>query len=95
MEPSGEKLDQTSREFPASDEDVSFGDEDDFEDEEEVEEEEEEEIEPKLTYERIGNGITQILKSDAFSCVAVHQKVGHDQSNTVVSDRPLIVIFSP
>lgn len=39
------------------------------------EEEEEEEIEPKLKYERLSNDISQILKRDAASCIAVHPKV--------------------
>ena len=38
-------------------------------------EEEEEEIEPKLKYERLSNDISQILKRDAASCIAVHPKV--------------------
>lgn len=37
--------------------------------------EEEDEIEPKLQYERLGNDLIQILRTDAASCLAVHTKV--------------------
>lgn len=37
-------------------------------------EEVDEEIEPKLKYERIGNGMNTIMKKDSASCLAVHSK---------------------
>ncbi|XP_069776750.1 vacuolar protein sorting-associated protein 41 homolog isoform X7 [Narcine bancroftii] len=37
-------------------------------------EEEESEDEPKLKYERLGNGVTEILQKDAASCMIVHDK---------------------
>lgn len=37
--------------------------------------EEESEEEPKLKYERLANGVTEILQKDAASCVTVHDKV--------------------
>ncbi|XP_032875860.1 vacuolar protein sorting-associated protein 41 homolog isoform X1 [Amblyraja radiata] len=37
-------------------------------------EEEESEEEPKLKYERLGNGVTEILQKDAASCMIVHDK---------------------
>ncbi|XP_042202802.1 vacuolar protein sorting-associated protein 41 homolog isoform X2 [Callorhinchus milii] len=37
-------------------------------------EEEESEEEPKLKYERLANGVTEILKKDAASCMTVHDK---------------------
>ncbi|KAG7231171.1 hypothetical protein INR49_012002 [Caranx melampygus] len=40
----------------------------------EVEEEEDSEEEPKLKYERLSNGVTEILQKDAASCMTVHDK---------------------
>ncbi|XP_072108209.1 vacuolar protein sorting-associated protein 41 homolog isoform X1 [Mobula birostris] len=37
-------------------------------------EEEESEEEPKLKYERLGNGVTEILQKDVASCMLVHDK---------------------
>nr|KAF6470533.1 VPS41 subunit of HOPS complex [Molossus molossus] len=37
-------------------------------------EEEESEEEPKLKYERLSNGVTEILQKDAASCMTVHDK---------------------
>uniref|UniRef100_A0A5F8HDC8 VPS41 subunit of HOPS complex n=1 Tax=Monodelphis domestica TaxID=13616 RepID=A0A5F8HDC8_MONDO len=37
-------------------------------------EEEESEEEPKLRYERLSNGVTEILQKDAASCMTVHEK---------------------
>ncbi|KAG9341613.1 hypothetical protein JZ751_019130 [Albula glossodonta] len=37
-------------------------------------EEEESEEEPKLKYERLANGVTEILQKDAASCMTVHDK---------------------
>jgi len=37
--------------------------------------EEESEEEPKLKYERLSNGVTEILQKDAASCMTVHDKV--------------------
>ncbi|XP_059840611.1 vacuolar protein sorting-associated protein 41 homolog isoform X1 [Hypanus sabinus] len=37
-------------------------------------EEEESEEEPKLKYERLGNGVTEILQKDVASCMIVHDK---------------------
>lgn len=36
---------------------------------------EESEEEPKLKYERLSNGVTEILQKDAASCMTVHDKV--------------------
>lgn len=36
--------------------------------------EEESEEEPKLKYERLSNGVTEILQKDAASCMTVHDK---------------------
>ena len=33
------------------------------------------EEEPKLKYERLSNGVTEILQKDVASCVTVHEKV--------------------
>lgn len=38
------------------------------------ESEEESEEEPKLKYERLSNGVTEILQKDAASCMTVHDK---------------------
>ncbi|KAG7267052.1 hypothetical protein CRUP_026295 [Coryphaenoides rupestris] len=38
------------------------------------EQEEESEEEPKLKYERLSNGVTEILQKDAASCMTVHDK---------------------
>uniref|UniRef100_UPI00398E8932 vacuolar protein sorting-associated protein 41 homolog isoform X2 n=1 Tax=Pristiophorus japonicus TaxID=55135 RepID=UPI00398E8932 len=40
----------------------------------EVEQEEDSEEEPKLKYERLANGVTEILQKDAASCMTVHDK---------------------
>eukprot|EP01132_Coremiostelium_polycephalum_P009654 gene9654-11836_t len=54
--------------------------EDEEEEEEEVEviqdeeTKEEDEIEPILNYSRLGHGVTEILKKDSASCMAVHPK---------------------
>lgn len=37
--------------------------------------EEDSEEEPKLKYERLANGVTEILQTDAASCLTVHDKV--------------------
>lgn len=37
--------------------------------------EEDSEEEPKLKYERLSNGVTEILQNDAASCMTVHDKV--------------------
>lgn len=37
--------------------------------------EEDSEDEPKLKYERLVNGVTEILQKDAASCMTVHDKV--------------------
>ncbi|OXB54655.1 hypothetical protein ASZ78_003487 [Callipepla squamata] len=37
-------------------------------------EEDESEEEPKLKYERLSNGVTEILQKDAASCMTVHEK---------------------
>lgn len=37
--------------------------------------EEDSEEEPKLKYERLSNGVTEILQKDAASCMTVHDKV--------------------
>lgn len=37
--------------------------------------EEDSEEEAKLKYERLSNGVTEILKNDAASCMTVHDKV--------------------
>ncbi|MEQ2258288.1 Vacuolar protein sorting-associated protein 41, partial [Xenotaenia resolanae] len=37
-------------------------------------EEEDSEEEPKLKYERLSNGVTEILQNDAASCMTVHDK---------------------
>lgn len=37
--------------------------------------EEDSEEEAKLKYERLSNGVTDILKNDAASCMTVHDKV--------------------
>nr|XP_020483757.2 vacuolar protein sorting-associated protein 41 homolog [Labrus bergylta] len=37
-------------------------------------EEEDSEEEPKLKYERLSNGVTEILQKDAASCMTVHDK---------------------
>lgn len=37
--------------------------------------EEDSEEEPKLKYERLSNGMTEILQNDAASCMTVHDKV--------------------
>lgn len=37
--------------------------------------EEDTEEEPKLKYERLTNGVTEILQKDAASCMTVHDKV--------------------
>uniref|UniRef100_A0A3Q2X831 VPS41 subunit of HOPS complex n=1 Tax=Hippocampus comes TaxID=109280 RepID=A0A3Q2X831_HIPCM len=39
-----------------------------------VTQEEDSEEEPKLKYERLSNGVTEILQSDAASCMTVHDK---------------------
>ncbi|GAM24798.1 hypothetical protein SAMD00019534_079730, partial [Acytostelium subglobosum LB1] len=50
-------------------------DDDEEDDEEEVEgEAEEEDVEPILNYTRLGHGVTEILKVDSASCMAVHPK---------------------
>ncbi|EFA76279.1 structural maintenance of chromosome protein [Heterostelium album PN500] len=55
--------------------DVEDDDEDDGEEAEEyIEGGQEEDIEPILNYTRFGNGVTEILKKDAASCMAVHPK---------------------
>lgn len=36
---------------------------------------EDSEDEPKLKYERLANGVTEILQKDAASCMTVHDKV--------------------
>ncbi|XP_039932695.1 vacuolar protein sorting-associated protein 41 homolog isoform X1 [Hirundo rustica] len=36
--------------------------------------EDESEEEPKLKYERLSNGVTEILQKDAASCMTVHEK---------------------
>lgn len=40
-----------------------------------VTQEEDSEEEPKLKYERLSNGVTEILQNDAASCMTVHDKV--------------------
>lgn len=40
-----------------------------------VNQEEDSEEEPKLKYERLSNGVTEILQKDAASCMTVHDKV--------------------
>lgn len=37
--------------------------------------EEDSEEEPKLKYERLSNGVTEVLQKDAASCMTVHDKV--------------------
>eukprot|EP00058_Branchiostoma_floridae_P023305 XP_002608795.1 hypothetical protein BRAFLDRAFT_125598 [Branchiostoma floridae] len=44
------------------------------EEEEDSESDESEEEEPKLKYERVGNDLSDILRKDAASCMAVHEK---------------------
>lgn len=39
-----------------------------------TEEEEEEEDEPRLKYQRLGHTVSEILKKDAASCLAAHEK---------------------
>lgn len=48
--------------------------EDSGEGEESGEDEEEEEEEPKLRYHRLGASVTELLRKDAASCMAVHEK---------------------
>lgn len=40
-----------------------------------LDQEEDSEEEPKLKYERLSNGVTEILQKDAASCMTVHDKV--------------------
>lgn len=40
-----------------------------------VDQDEDSEEEPKLKYERLSNGVTEILHKDAASCMTVHDKV--------------------
>jgi hypothetical protein len=40
----------------------------------EEDEEEEEEEEPRLKYQRLGHSVAEILKRDAASCLAAHEK---------------------
>ncbi|XP_078703981.1 vacuolar protein sorting-associated protein 41 homolog isoform X2 [Branchiostoma floridae x Branchiostoma belcheri] len=47
---------------------------DEEEEEEESDSDESEEEEPKLKYERVGNDLSDILRKDAASCMAVHEK---------------------
>jgi hypothetical protein len=44
------------------------------EEEEVTEEEEEEEDEPRLKYQRLEHTVSEILKKDAASCLAAHEK---------------------
>jgi len=39
--------------------------------------------EPQLKYERMANDVTEILKRDAASCIALHSKVPHAFCYTV------------
>lgn len=41
---------------------------------EEAAEEEEEELEPQLKYQRVGGSVSEILKRDSASCIAVHTR---------------------
>lgn len=45
-----------------------------------VNQEEDSEEEPKLKYERLSNGVTEILQKDAASCMTVHDKVEPESS---------------
>ena len=44
------------------------------EEEEEEEEEDADEEEPKLKYQRLGSNVIEILRRDAASCMALHEK---------------------
>lgn len=56
-------------------EDDDDGDEYDEDEDDEDDEEEEEEEEPKLRYQRLGGSVPEIFKTDAASCMAVHEKL--------------------
>ena len=61
-----------SSEYGSGSEYTESGDEGD---EEEVDEEEvDEEEEPKLKYMRLGSNVTETLRRDAASCMAVHER---------------------
>lgn len=55
--------------------------------------EEDSEEEPKLKYERLSNGVTEILQNDAASCMTVHDKVEvlihHPQGHVSFESTPL------
>lgn len=57
--------------------------------------EEDSEEEPKLKYERLSNGVTEILQKDAASCMTVHDKVAvvsqPPQGRSSLKYRPRIV----
>eukprot|EP01133_Synstelium_polycarpum_P008140 gene8140-9554_t len=55
-------------------EEVEEEEEEEEEETEYVEGEQEDDIEPILNYTRLGHGVTEILKKDAASCMAVHPK---------------------
>uniref|UniRef100_A0A669E736 Vacuolar protein sorting-associated protein 41 homolog n=1 Tax=Oreochromis niloticus TaxID=8128 RepID=A0A669E736_ORENI len=59
--------------------------------------EEDSEEEPKLKYERLSNGMTEILQNDAASCMTVHDKVEvmihHPQGHFRVSSGLIYITF--
>lgn len=65
----GEYDDDDDEEY--DDDDEEYDDEDDDDEDEEDEEEEE----PKLRYQRLGGSVPGIFKTDAASCMAVHEKL--------------------
>ena len=38
-------------------------------------EDDDEDVEPKLTYDRIGNDVANIMKTDTASCLTLYEKV--------------------
>lgn len=39
------------------------------------EDEDEDDVEPKLTYDRVGNDVLNILKTDSASCLTLYERV--------------------
>ena len=53
----------------------NFGEEEVAPEEEAEEEEDDDDIEPKLTYDRIGNDVAALLKIDTASCLTLYERV--------------------
>lgn len=46
-----------------------------FQVDDEDEEEDDDDVEPKLTYDRIGNDVASIMKTDTASCLTLYERV--------------------